>query len=83
MNKKLKLSPEFPASIFPVRAGVYKCKWKYPFAENLSIFYNYFDGKNWYLGFSSPKPDITCFKNNSIVPTGYEAKIISWQGILK
>lgn len=47
MSKKL--TPWFPPSVKPARAGVYKTK-----EPNNMQWFNYFNGLQWYLGSHNP-----------------------------
>jgi hypothetical protein len=45
----MKHTPWFPASVKPVRAGVYEVK-----EGRLPVWYRYWDGQFWYAGGPSP-----------------------------
>lgn len=68
MSKKSKLTPAFPASVEPVRKGIYLCRWRH------GEWYSLWDGE-WHWGGNSPK---NAYRNSPI--RGGDV-LTSWRGL--
>lgn len=75
----MKRTPWFGALECPVREGVYERKlWNYHNGEELLV-YSYWDGKQWFIGASSPDDAMRTAENLGPTMTLYR----DWRGLLK
>ena len=68
----MKLTPWFPASVKPVRAGVHEV-----ILSSKARWFRYWNGERWFVGGATPKVALDAFKEYGI----FAVVIYPWRGL--